>query len=807
MINSKFKHTLLHAAMLVVGFSAWQANAQSDAHGAGSSAAENWALLDQYCMDCHNVEDFSGGLALDLLPQDDLSQEAAIWEETVRKLRGRLMPPPGSPQPSQPAIDSFVGWMEAGLDAELQGPAAGHVPLQRLSRYEYEVAVESLLGVDIDAAEYLPADIEMDGFDNIAQALTTSPSYLEQYVAAARNIARQAVGDPTGKLANVYYALPSGSQNQQQDGLPLGSRGGMRISHDFPADGEYLITIPELDVGLYPRGMETENTVVVLVDGKEVFRDSLGGLEDLSLIDRKGADGRAIIMARFSDIPVQVTAGRHDVVVTFVERSRAESSSWVEGGIFGGNRIARMLDGIGIVGPYESPGVSMSESRQRIFSCYPEASAQERECAEQIAAKLASEAYRRPASLVDVDRLMPFYEQGSQGPRGFDGGVEQMVAAVLASPDFLFRSLSNEKDVQPNNGLYALNDLELASRLSFFLWSQGPDETLRELAVTGQLQQPGVLAEQAKRMLADPKAQTLVDSFALKWLNVDDLDAVQPDGNLFRGFTTELREDFSKEISLFLESILLEDRPVTELLTAEHSFLNERLARHYDIDGVFGPQFRRVDLTDARRHGLLGKAAVLMRTSYGDRTSPVLRGAWVLEKIVGAPPTPPPPNVETDLSAPEGALPTTVRARLEQHRDNPGCNQCHGVIDPLGLALENYTVTGQWREIDQAAGQVIDASTVLPNGQPIEGPVDLRESLMERPEQFVQSMTEKLMMYAINREPEYFDMPQIRQIVRTSAEDDYRFSSLVLGIVNSDAFRYQEAREDENVRLSSRSTP
>lgn len=800
--NIRFIPDFIRAGIVLAGFTAGQATAQSEAHD-----EDNWELLDQYCMDCHNLEDFSGGLAFDLLSQDEIGQDAAVWEEAVRKLRGRLMPPPGSPQPEQSEIDGFVGWMEAGLDAEIEGPAAGHVPLQRLSRDEYEVAVEGLLGVEIDASQYLPADIEMDGFDNIAQALTTSPSYLEQYVAAARKVARQAIGDPEAKLANEYHALPSGSQAQQQDGLPLGSRGGMKITHDFPADGEYRLNIMDLDVGLYPRGMETENTVVVLVGGEEVFRDTLGGLEDLGIVDRGGADGRAEIMARFQDIPVQVSAGRHDVVVTFIERSRAESSSWVEGGFFGGNRIARMLDGIEIVGPYGSPGVSMTESRSRIFVCYPQEAARERECAERIAANLARKAYRRPVSLADVDRLMPFFEQGREGPRGFDGGIEQVVAAILASPDFLFRSLSTEKDEQPESDLYALNDLELASRLAFFLWSQGPDETLRELAAEGQLRQPGVLEQQARRMLEDPRARTLVDSFALKWLNVDDLSAVEPDGALFRGFNEELRSDFAKELRLFLGSILLEDRPITELLTADHTYLNERLARHYGIEDVFGPQFRRVALTDERRHGLLGKAAVLLRTSYGDRTSPVLRGAWVLERIMGTPPAPPPPNVETDLSVVDGELPTTVRARLEQHRDNPGCNQCHGVIDPIGLALENYTVTGQWRDFDRTAQQAIDASTVMPDGQAIDGPVELRDNLMARPGQFAQAMTEKLMMYAINRELEYFDMPQVRRIVSSAEEADYRFSSLVLGIVNSDAFRYQAAPHDEdgNVQLSSRS--
>ena len=415
----------------------------------------------------------------------------------------------------------------------------------------------------------------------------------------------------------------------------------------------------------------------------------------------------------------------------------------------------------------------------------------ERACAEQIGTDLARRAYRRPVNQADLDRLMPFYEEGRSGPGGFDEGIELMTTAVLASPDFLYRSIA-PRDAAGGDS-YELSAFELASRLSFFLWSQGPDDELLRLAASGELSQPAVLDAQVKRMLADPRAAVLVTNFALHWLNVDDLDAVQPDKLLFPEFTEGLRQDFAEEIQRFVASVLLEDQNVRTLLTADYTFLNERLARQYGVEGVVGPQFRRVELTDARRHGLLGKGAVLLRTSYGDRTSPVLRGAWVLDKLLGTPPTPPPPGVETNLTQTEGEEPKTLRARLEQHRANPTCNACHGVIDPYGLALENFTATGRWRDHDDAADAPINASTTLPSGKPITGSVELTAALLEREDQLVQALAHQLMMYAVGRELEYFDMPQVRAVVQDAADEDYRFSAIVTGIVRSDAFRMQGA--------------
>ena len=763
---------------------------------------QQWAVVQSYCVNCHNTVVRAGDIMFDRLTAESVPEHAEIFETAVRKLRGRLMPPPGSPQPAQQEIDALVSWLESSIDESSEAPVAGHVPVQRLNRTEYANAVKDLLAVEIDPEEYLPAEIEVEGFSNIASALTVSPAFLEQYVSVARAVSRMAVGEPVPKVASASFPPPSGDQEGYVDGMPLGTRGGTRFEYTFPADGEYRISITDLDIGLYPRALENETTVVVLIDRAEVFREKIGGEADRAFVDLGGgAPAGAKLMERFANIPVQVTAGVHEVVVTFIERSRVATDDPIAGGsqypgwaFVGYLRLPRLVGDIEVVGPYAATGPTRTPSREKIFICEPEAPERERACAERITADLVRRAFRRPVTTEDIDRLMAFYDAGHEGPGGFDAGIEQMVAAVLVSPDFLYRGIAPPQDTQDAK-FHALSDLELASRLSFLLWSQGPDDELLGLANTGELRRPDVLDAQVRRMLAAPRAETLVTNFALAWLNLDEIDDFEWDRRLFPEFSPELREDFATEIDLFLRSILLEDKNVQELLAAEHTFVNERLAQHYGIPSVRGAQFRRVVLEDEARRGLLGKGAVLLRTSYGDRTSPVLRGAWVLEKLVGTPPSPPPPNVETDLTTPEGEQPKTVRARLEEHRTDPSCNFCHGVIDPYGLALENFTVTGQWRDVDWLADAPIDPSTVLPGGRPIEGPAELRRALLRRPDQFVQALTEKLMMYALGRELEYHDMPQVRAIVRAAAEDDYRFSSIVAGIVSSDAFRMQALGE------------
>jgi mono/diheme cytochrome c family protein len=760
------------------------------------------SMLDTYCIGCHSSTVRAGGVAFAGMPLDAIGNNAEIWEKTVRKLRGRLMPPPGSRQPDQAEVDAFVTALESVLDRDANAagrPVAGHVPIQRMTRTEYGTAVKDLLGVEIDAESLLPTEIEVDGFENIAAALSISPAFLDQYVGAARLAAKLAVGEPVPKQASTRYPLPTGNQALHVDGLPLGTRGGMKFRHNFPADGDYRFTILDLDVGLYTRTLETRHTLIMLVDGQEVFRQGLGGFEDLSVVDRGGAPGRAKIMERFSNIPVKVNAGVHDVVVTFIERAVVETDEFVSagtGGSFGnGLRAPRMIDGVTVVGPFNSPGVSKTLSRERIFVCQPQ-SGEEVPCARRIIENLSRRAFRRPVTKDDVDSLMPYFEAGRKGPGGFDAGIEQAVAAVLVSPDFLYRIIRPPKKplssaAAGDRGAFPLTDLELASRLSFFLWSQGPDDVLLKIAASGELKRPEVLEAQARRMLADSRASSLVRNFALKWLDVDNLNAVQPDPLLFPSFNDQLRRDLRAEIESFISSVLLEDRNVNDLLTANHTYLNERLARHYGITTVLGPQFRRVELQDPRRSGLLGKGAVQLRTSYGDRTSPVLRGAWVLDKLMGTPPTPPPPDVDTDLSTPKGEKPKTLRARLEQHRSKPGCNQCHGVIDPIGLALENFDAIGRWRDTDAVAEAPINANTVLPNGRPVDGPAQLRQELFKNSGQFPQALTAKLMMYSLGRELEHFDMPQVRAIVRRAAKDNYRLSAIVAGIVTSDAFRMQ----------------
>jgi mono/diheme cytochrome c family protein len=816
--------------LLITSRAPLQTRAQTPAAG---GLDPHRAMLSTYCFTCHNARLKSGGLELDGLDLQSPAENAQIWEKALRKLRGRLMPPPGNPQPPQQDIDSFVAWMENAIDSSAKGPKAGYVPIQRLNRTEYAASVKALVGVDVKATDVLPQDIQVGGFDNVAAALGVSPAFLDQYITAGRQVAKLAVGSPNPRVSQVKYSVAANQEGELP--LPPGTRGGMRFKHNFPADGEYRINVLNLSLNLYTSTLENESTLVIMVDGRIVFRKPIGGPEDQALADKKGPSGREEIMSRFAKIPVRVEAGVRDVFVGFIDRSHVESDENVAAGFngigalgFGAGtvRTPSLGDGVEVVGPYNTTGISKTPSRALIFVCdpaerkpdakrerdsaKPQGTAQpqiktsgETECARKITENLARRAFRRPVTSEDVNRLMPFYEVGreaqarqreasSKGNEGnFDLGIEQVVMAVLASPEFLYRSIHEGSGASKDSEV-ALTDLELASRLSFFLWNTGPDDQLLTLAAAGGLTKSGALDKQVTRMMADPKASSLVTSFAMKWLNIADLDAVKPDPMLFPEFNDRLRRDFSTEAQDFLSSILLEDRSVVDLMTADYTFLNERLARHYGISGVVGSQFRKVALTGKERWGLLGKGAVLLRTSYGDRTSPVLRGAWVLDKLMGTPPSPPPPNVATSLDQKAGEKPKTIRSRLEQHREQRVCMQCHGVIDPPGLPLENFDAIGRWRTTDrQADNAAIDARSVLPNGVAIDGPVELRNQLASRPAMFAQALTEKLMTYALNRELEYFDMPQVRGVVRAAAKDNYKFSSIVRGIVNTEAFRKQ----------------
>jgi len=773
---------------------------------AQDAAAKGYnGLITTYCSKCHNAEDWAGSLAFDTVDVGHVGEEPQVWEKTVGKLRGRLMPPAGQKQPDQAEIDGFVRYLETSIDTAAQTPRVGHVPIQRLNRTEFAMTVKGLIGVDIDPKQTLPTEVEVEGFNNIAGALAISPSFMEQYLSTARRAARLAVGEPVPKMAKVTIpATQAGAA-----AFPLGTRGGsnrggIRFTHVFPADGEYRFNVPEedfLDMGLYPRGAETAATLVILIDGVEKVRKEIGGPEYIDLADRDGPEGRKAILAKVSSA-VPVTAGRHEVTMTYIERSVALSNDATAGGgfiggNFGGNVGGRVSDvpilqtAIEIEGPFSPHGLSMSDSRAKIFICQPKTEAEEKPCAEKIARNLATEAFRRPVTDADVKLLMKFYEMGRKEAGGFDSGVTELVTAVLSSPDFLYRAISiSPKANEPRQ----LDDLELASRLSFFLWSQGPDDALISLAASKRLSDPAVMKAQVERMLKDPRANALIENFALAWLNLDELETVDPaDG----GFNAAMRANFETEIRLFLASVLLENRSVVDLLNADWTFVNESLARQYGISGVHGSQFRRVKLDNENRWGLLGKGAVLLRTSYADRTSPVLRGAWVLDKIMGTPPHPPPPAVVTDLSIHDGQKPTTVRARLELHRTNPTCKACHGLIDPPGLALENFDNTGRWRDVDAAAKAPIDAKTVLSSGVELDGPTAVRRYLTSHEDQFPTTVTRRLMMYGLNREVEYYDMPEVRRIVREAAASHYTFGALINGVVNSYAFRHQGPEEQK----------
>ena len=751
-------------------------------------------FVNQYCGECHNAVDWAGGLAFDTLAStDDPAPEAAVWENVVRKLRGRLMPPPGHAQPSQTGLDGMVGWLEGRLDAAAAAhPDPGHVVLRRLNRTEYARAIDDLLGVKVDARVVLPKDISSDGFDTVASSLRISPAFLEQYIAAARAVARQAVARPQAKPASREYRHPGGDQSGHVQGLPLGTRGGMVIDHYFPADGEYEFSITDFHFAGagYITKIDAQHRVVLLIDDRRVFENSFGGPEDLKLVDQTFAEGEGALQSRFNHIRVQVKAGQRRVGVTFVERSQAESDSQLQ-------PIAMLpemerspgIPGVVISGPFNVTGVTPTTSRQRLFVCRPASEAEELPCARRILGDVARRAFRRSISDDDLKAPLQFFAQGRAG-NDFDAGIESGLTAILSSTNFLF-----QPKLVPDNltagSIWKLTDVELASRLSFFLWSSGPDETLIDLASKGRLQDPAELRRQVTRMLADPRSGALVTNFAFQWLNVGRIDAIEPDPITFPEFDRTLREGLREEIRLFVDSVLRADRSVLDLLQADHTFVNERVARHYGISGVRGSQFRRITLADANRHGLLGKGAVLMGTSYGNRTSPVLRGAWVLETLSGTPPTAPPLGVEALHEGEPGKRVLTVRERIEQHRAQPSCNACHGVIDPLGFALENYDVTGAWRAKDLDAGNVIDASGVLPDGQRVGAPADLRRALLARPQQFVQTLTEKLMVYALGRGVEHHDMPLVRAITRDAAASGYRFEAIVQAIVASDAFRQQ----------------
>ncbi len=761
-----------------------------------------WAVVQKYCFDCHNRDDLAGGRAFDRLSPDHIAADAETWELAIRKLRSGLMPPAGGPRPDAETAAQLASWLEEEIDAAAE-PAPGRVSLRRMNRREYEHAVRDLLALEVDAETLLPLDNVAGYFDNNADALQVSPSFVTQYVDAARAIALEAIGDPKalpiatqyGDPANMVISLPpegapgTGRQQHHLPGMPFGTRGGFVVTHNFPADGEYELTIGDMAMAREVPRMEFENTVVVLLDGREIYRTNIGGEADHKAIDQRLDPAVQEINDRLRKIRFAATAGQHDLAVTFVHRSYAESDERTRTiALEGGQERIQAAHALQIRGPLIITGVGDSASRKKIFVCEPTESSEERRCATEIVTQLAERAFRRPITDEDLGGLMAFYDAGVRDG-GFEAGVRDALAAILASPHFIYRAEAG------GAGIVALNDLELASRLSFFLWSSLPDDELLELAERGKLHDSDVLAKQVKRMLADERSKSVVEDFAFQWLDVARLDEIVPDRAQFPHASGLLdpRNLMKEELGLFIDSVLRSDRSVVDLLTADYTFLNERLAMHYGIETVKGARFRRVKLPDESRYGLLGKGAILMLTSYPNRTSPVLRGAWVLERVLGSPPPAPPPNVPTLSENKRGEPPKTLRARLEQHRENPTCFACHGIMDPLGFALENFNAVGQYRTIDPDTRTPIDASGELPSGAHVSGAADLRKALAANPEQFVRAFTESLMAFALGRELDYGDMPVVRQIVRDAERDDYRFESLVLGIVESDAFRKRES--------------
>ncbi len=764
-----------------------------------AQADSQWGVVSQYCGDCHNQDDFSGGLAFDLMDHNAIVQDAETWEKVVRKLRGRMMPPPNADErPDTQTVEALVAWLEGNLDQPRTEGAVGEKPLHRLNRTEYANAVRYLLKIDIDADALLPQDGAQDGFDNIASALQVTPAFVDQYLGAARVVAEKAVGSPSARPSGTPYTFSPVGQNFHVDGLPLGTRGGAVIEHYFPSDGEYKLNIGGMANGLNAGGFEHENTLIATIDGRQFFEMKLGGLDEAKRLDQLRAPVVDEINAKLRDIPLTTTAGPHKIAVFFKHRSFAESDSPLQQQTprHGQDAIPLVRD-FEVYGPVNATGLSATPSRDKIFSCHPERDAVELSCAREIVTQLADEAFRGFLTDEDTEQLMKMYDTGA-AEGGFEKGVGFALSGILAHPKFLYRIEPVPGSVPPG-GSYDLTSLELASRLSFFLWSSVPDETLLEIAVDDGLKDPAVVEAQVLRMLRDPRARNLATNFGFQWLGLAELDNINPDGQLFRDIDRNIRADFTEEALRFTQSIFEEDRSIVDLLTADHTYLNESLALHYGINDVRGGEFRRVQLSDERRFGLLGKGAVLMVSSYPNRTSPVLRGKWLMEKIIGTPPTPPPPDVEGFVEIEPGQEFTTVRERLEMHRTNPSCNGCHGVIDPLGFALEHFDAVGRWTDMDRMARTPIDSSGVMADGTPVDGPVDLRNAILRRPDQFVQTFTEKLMTFGLGRSVEYYDMPTVRRIVREASIDNSRFSSLVMGIVNSEQFRMKTAPSQADI--------
>ncbi len=738
-------------------------------------------MLDKFCVTCHNATLRTAGLQLDTADVDHPGNNAAVWEKVLHKLRAREMPPPGLPRPDSNTYDSLASDIETALDHAAEArPNPGRPAVYRLNRFQYANAIRDLLALDIDAASLLPADDSGYGFDNIGDVLTVSPLLLEKYLSAAGKISRLAVGDPALSPTSTEYQIPPATvQTERESGdLPIGSRGGIAIRHHFPLDAEYVIKV-RLQRGKDATtilGTSERRQLDIRLDGGRIQLFAVGGQSRVEAVNAQGEldDG---LEAR---IPVK--AGPHLVASTFL-KDTVKTEGVLDAA---GNRA--FFEGVGsvsITGPYAAKGPGDTPSRRRMFVCRPRGPGDEETCATKIITTLARRAYRRAINKDEIPSLMIPYKS-ARDDGSFEDGIRLALQRILVSPDFLFR-VEVDPAKAPSGSAYRVSDVELASRLSFFLWSSSPDDELLSLAERGKLKEPAVLEQQVKRMRADSRANTLVSNFVGQWLHLRNIEAVLPDPAAFPDFDENLRVALARETDLFFESMLGEDRSLLDLLRADYTFLNERLARHYGIGGIHGSEFRRVTLTNEERKGLLGKGSVLTVTSYPNRTSPTLRGKWLLENLLGSPPPPPPPDVPSLREEKDVSL-LTMRQRMEQHQANPVCAGCHSRMDPLGYALENFDGLGRWRT-------GVDSSGILPDGTKIDGPVGLRNILLSKKDQFVTTATERLLTYALGRGVEPFDMPAIRRIVRDAAVDDYRWSSLILGIVKSVPFQMRRARQ------------
>jgi mono/diheme cytochrome c family protein len=746
------------------------------------------ALVRQYCADCHDSDIQKGGLDLDSIREDELGRHAEVWENVIRKLRTRQMPPPDKKRPDERAYEQMISHLASSLDAvSMEKPNPGRTEaLRRLNRTEYRNAIRDLLELEMDAGMLLPKEDASHGFDNVTVG-GLSPTLLERYISAAQKISRLAIGRPSRSEGGVTFRIPADvTQEDHVPGLPLGTRGGTVISHSFPRDAVYEIQVRlARDRNEEVEGLREEHEMVVLLDREEVKSFTIApprGHRNFELVDQH------------LKVRLPVTAGPRIVGVTFLKKGSSlfETKRQPYAARFNMHRHPRASPAvyqISINGPYDATGPGDTPSRARIFVSRPDTPEQDESRAEEILSILTRRAYRRPVTAEDLEGPMAFYREGYLED-GFEAGLEEALSAILVSPEFLFR-IEQEPEGMPPGGAYRISDLELASRLSFFLWSSIPDDALLEAAVRGDLSKPALLEKETRRMLADPRSRALADNFAGQWLHLRNLESFNPDLRLFPDFDDNLRQSFRQETELLFDSMVREDRSVLDLLKADYTFLNERLAKHYGIPHVYGSRFRRVPLPEeSRRGGVLRHGSILSVTSYATRTSPVIRGDWILQNILGTP-TPPPPADVPDLDDNTVSAMLSGRERLAEHRANPACASCHNLMDPIGFALENFDAVGRWRTME--AGRPVDASGGLPDGSTFEGVRGLEQALLNRPELFVGTVTEKLMTFAQGRGMEYYDAPAVRQVVREAQADAYKFSSIIIGIVNSTPFQMRKS--------------